>query len=208
MSQCPRDAESKTLAPSAPLCHLPGTFFKDLQTNFPETFRAQSGIHWSCFTLPVFTQNHPKRESPQHTPAKTLASVSKNFFRLLSPSIPPFPRGPRSGLPDCPWSKAKWVGDGQPAAPHRRVSPPLHSRSIPPRPRSHPLRLVEFSTFPPTAPTHVRHKCWHNPREACVTLCHLGFLRPGEPICHFASRVTAPRISRAAVAASLAEITA
>jgi hypothetical protein len=69
-----------TRNPSPPLCHLPGTFFKDLQTNFPETFHASSGMDRSCFTLHVFTKNHQKLEAPQHTPATTLASVPQKLF--------------------------------------------------------------------------------------------------------------------------------
>ncbi len=72
---------------SPALCHLPNTFFKDLQTNFPETFHAISGIHHPCFTSPVSTKNHPIYEAPQHTPATALTSIPQNFFRLLSPSI-------------------------------------------------------------------------------------------------------------------------
>jgi hypothetical protein len=48
-----------------PRCHFPGTFFKDLQTNFPEIFHPCSGIHRFCFTLPFFTKNRPIREAPQ-----------------------------------------------------------------------------------------------------------------------------------------------
>jgi hypothetical protein len=52
------------------------------------------------------------------------------------------------------------------------------------------FRLFDFSTFPPTAPTHARHKCWHIPRKACVTLCHLRF-------CRTYAHVAAPDPSRA-----------
>ena len=37
------------------------------------------------------------------------------------------------------------------------------------------FRRFDFSTFPPAAPTRTRHNRWHDPREACVTLCHLRF---------------------------------
>ena len=47
----------------ATLCHLLIAFFKDLQTNFPEIFRACSGIHRSCFTFP-----HCRLSSPFFTP--------------------------------------------------------------------------------------------------------------------------------------------
>jgi hypothetical protein len=72
------------LDPSAPLCHLPNTFFKDLQTNFPETFHACSGIHQSCFTLPFFTKNRQKPESPQHTPATSFTTIPAS---LVSPYV-------------------------------------------------------------------------------------------------------------------------
>ena len=67
-----------TPGPSAPLCHLPGAFFKDLQTNFPEIFRACSGMHRSCFTLPVFTKNHPIRALPQPMPATSVGTISSS----------------------------------------------------------------------------------------------------------------------------------
>ena len=69
------------------LCHFPEPFFKDLQTKFPEIFRARSGIHRSCFTLRVFTKNRQKPEPPQHTPAKALAIVQSRVTHLMSPSI-------------------------------------------------------------------------------------------------------------------------
>ena len=40
---------------------------------------------------------------------------------------------------------------------------------------------ARFHAKPPktrSAPTHARHKSCKRPREACVTLCHLGFDRP------------------------------
>ncbi len=40
------------------------------------------------------------------------------------------------------------------------------------------------------APTHDRHKRWHNPRSPCVTLCHLRF-------CRIYANVAAPDPSRA-----------
>jgi len=72
---------------SVSLCHRLGTFFKDLQTNFPETFRAGSSIHRSCFTLPVFTKNRQKLEAPQHMPAKPFAIAQNAVTHLMSPSI-------------------------------------------------------------------------------------------------------------------------
>jgi len=73
--------------PSPTLCHLPDAFFKDLQTNFPETFRAYSVLHQSCFTLLEFTKNRPNREAPQHTPAKPFAIAQNAVTHLMSPSI-------------------------------------------------------------------------------------------------------------------------
>ena len=75
---------NKTRNPAPALCHLPGTFFKDLQTNFPETFRAHSGIHRSCFTLPFFTKNRQKLEPPQPAPATSVGTVSRG---LVSPYV-------------------------------------------------------------------------------------------------------------------------
>ena len=78
---------NSTRSPSAALCHLPGTFFKDLQTNFPEIFRAQSGIHQSCFILPFFTKNRLNREMPQPMPAARVAIARNAVTHLMSPSI-------------------------------------------------------------------------------------------------------------------------
>jgi hypothetical protein len=78
---------TKTFSPLAPLFHFPKPFFKDLQTNFPEIFRARSGIHRSCFTLPIFTKNRQKPEAPQHMPAKPFAIAQNAVTHLMSPSI-------------------------------------------------------------------------------------------------------------------------
>ncbi len=37
--------------------------------------------------------------------------------------------------------------------------------------------VAHFSPKSRTTPTHAHHKCCHNLREACVTLCHLRFCR-------------------------------
>ena len=66
------------------LCHFSDSFFKDLQTNFPEIFHACSSMYRSCFTLPVFTKNRQKREAPQHVPATSVGTISKG---LVSPYV-------------------------------------------------------------------------------------------------------------------------
>jgi len=57
------------------------------------------------------------------------------------------------------------------------------------KPQAPALRDSDVSTFrffdvstqkPPKtqlAPTHARHKCWHNSERPCVTICHLRFYR-------------------------------
>ena len=77
---------------SVPLCHLPGTFFKDLQTKFPETFHACSGIHQSWFTLPFFTKNHLNRAMPQHTPATCVGTFPARLVSLYVTFKNPPPR--------------------------------------------------------------------------------------------------------------------
>ncbi|OWY71309.1 hypothetical protein B7486_12000 [cyanobacterium TDX16] len=74
----------KILSPLSPLCHLPGTFFNDLQTNFPGIFRVCSGIHPSCFTVRVFTKNRQKAALPQHTPATSVGTIREG---LVSPYV-------------------------------------------------------------------------------------------------------------------------
>ncbi|OWY68871.1 hypothetical protein B7486_23525 [cyanobacterium TDX16] len=62
---------------------------------------------------------------------------------------------------------ARWV----PMRAHR-----TNFRASSPRPqvlRISTFRFFDFSTFSPAIPTHARQKRWHDPREACVTLCHL-----------------------------------
>ena len=80
-----------TLDASPPLCHLHGKFSKDLQTNFPETFRACSGIHRSCFTFPrcrlfsrIFTSNahRPNTCPPQELQTKKITRVTVCHLRF------------------------------------------------------------------------------------------------------------------------------
>lgn len=79
-------------APRSPfLCHLPGTSIKDLQTNFPETFRACSCMYRSCFTNPRFrlfsrnfTQNAPH---PNTCPPRELREIRRGLCHLMSPCV-------------------------------------------------------------------------------------------------------------------------
>ena len=95
---------------SAPLCHLPDSFFKDLQTNFPEIFHSHSGTHRSCFILPFFTKNRPIRASPQPMPATSVATIPEglvspyvtfSFSRLARDQRPCLHPGPLG--PSTPW---------------------------------------------------------------------------------------------------------
>ena len=193
---------------STPLCHLPGTFFKDLQTNFPETFHASSGIHRSCFTLAVFTKNRPIRALPQHMPATSVGTISKGLvspyvtFRFAARArdhrLRPHP-GPLG--PSTPWPLFSPIvtlgftalardqrsglpfGDGLPAAlPHVAALAFPRADSPPPRlkPQAAGLGSPEFRRFDFStfSPKNANHP---NPRPPQV-LAH--FRRP---VCHYMS---------------------
>jgi len=178
-----------TRSPSAALCHLPGTFFKDLQTNLPEIFRAQSGIHQSCFILPFFTKNRLNREMPQPTPATALTSVPKNFFRLLSPCNLSSPR-PRSE-PRASASGTRKAGCPIALIAKRRrnqcrrlyIPQTLWHVLVPPVSHQKPSQKR-------AAPTHVRHASCNRPKRSDSPYVTFGFSPPApghEAACRLAT---------------------
>ena len=163
-----------------PLCHLSDAVFKDLQTNFPEIFRAHSGIHRPCFTLHEFTKNRRKVEPPQHMPDTALTSVPKNFFRLLSPS------NLRAAAPTIGPNKAcahahRCIAQFEPRMGRRvvatggarrreasRAQPVVSIKEgFPPRQgRRNHANAPKKSPKTRTAPTHARHAICNRPKRS------------------------------------------
>ncbi len=158
-------------------------------------------------------KNHPKREPPQHTPATRLASEKNRVCHYMSPSDLHDLRASRAPIRAARvskrYQKSRIPDRTQRQPPTPTVSSPLHfpgPSQMPPRPRpaqtlphfdDPTFRFFDFSRPCPNTcpPQELQTK-----KIGCVTLCHLGVCR--------SSHETAPRISRAAVATSLAEITA
>ena len=177
------------------LGHLPGSFFKDLQAKFPEICHAHSGIHRSCLTLSVFTKNRLIREPPQHMSTTRVAfAPKKRFSPIVTIDLfarrPPNPsRARQQAVPENPAPQSPSTPTGDPISTAASAFAwTLSNAPTQPRRRS-PFRRFDVSTFrlfdvstfrrfhakPPksrTTPTRARHKRYHNPQEACVTLCH------------------------------------
>jgi len=199
--------------PILPLIHFPDSFFKDLQTNSPEIFRAYSGIHRSCFTSPVFTKNRPNHEPPQHMPATRVAIEKNRLCHLMSPSIrslaAPDQNPRRKAWPerlstrsDAQESRRRLhtrissatacaMGSDTRPTPHRPVSSPLHS----PRPHGPPYSPTAHSLSPTASVSGLSLQKPPKKRIAPTPARHRSWHRRTRPcvtLCHFAKRAFVP----------------
>jgi len=100
------------------------------------------------------------------------------FFHLLSPCQSSKPRAflqPRMGRRTVATGAARRseASRAQPVVAVARNHPPRQGWRSYANARKKPLK-------PRVIPTHARHMRWHNPRRACVTLCHLQNTNPFE----------------------------